>query len=148
MIPSRRFLAIAFAVSVILPGCSEGDPTGPDAGGVGNPPPPLVVSLRTDDPADLISVSSQAVNSGSVVRVCLSVSTASGWWKGVGVNATDPTMEGDRAAGDQCANFTPGNMTLTFWKAKGLGVHSNVGSRSLDLSRYAGHTVSLTWVAD
>jgi hypothetical protein len=146
MIPGRTVLALVLAVPTILSGCGETAPTGPDTDNT--PPPPLAVNLRTDDPADRITVSSEPASSGAQVRLCLNVRTGSGWWKGVGVNQADPSIAGDRTDGDRCASFTPGNLTLTFWKAKGLGVHTNVGSRSLDLTRYAGHRVDLTWTAD
>ena len=112
------------------------------------PPPQLSLVLHTDDDADSIKLLSDDKNDGSQLRVCLSVSTASGWWKGVGINRTSPTVEGTLDDGVQCADTRPGVVSFTFWKAKGFGVHTQVGNRVVDLSGYGGQRVSLVRVKD
>lgn len=146
MIRAHRVLPVAFLVSLILSGCTDNamQPGNEDVA----PPPVLSLAFTTDDSADHIDLSSQLDDVQAKVRICLRVATTSGWWKGVGINQTEPTLEGAKEDGVQCTNVAPGNLTLTFWKAKGLGVHSRVGSGSVDLTRYAGHLIWITWTKD
>lgn len=148
MITRRMAVAIALALPVIGFACGDSGPTEPTGNDDDTPPPRLDLFLSTDDSADAIHVTSEPGNLGESLTLCLTVSTASGWWKGVGVNETQPTLEGVAADGDQCMTISPGLKTLAFWKAKGLGVHTQVGSRSLDLSEYAGHRIRLEWTLD
>ncbi|MFB3132459.1 MAG: hypothetical protein ACE10K_08055, partial [Rhodothermales bacterium] len=114
----------------------------------------LPVSLRTDDAADRISMESTydealANEPGGRVRVCLEVAaTSSGWWKGIGLDSTQPTLEGERSDGIQCTEILSGRKQVTFWKAKAFGVHTNVGVRRVDLSDRAGYKVVFKWIKD
>ncbi len=148
MFHTRRVAAIGLVVPFILIGCA-GSPTAPNAANKdANTPPTLDLVLTTSDPADTIAVTSQTANYPTWVRVCLSVTSTSGWWKGIGLDQTNPTIQGSAADGEQCTNIGPGIISLTFWKAKLLGIHTEVGSGSIDLTQYVGHVVTFTWRAD
>jgi hypothetical protein len=70
------------------------------------------------------------------------------WWKGLGIGRSEPTLTvSDRNVGD-CTPVDPAMINVTFWKAKMFGVHTRIGTASLDLRRYAGHQVTLQWSAD
>ncbi len=143
-----RAVAIGLAMPFVLIGCS-GSPTAPNSANKGtNPPPALDLVMTTNDPLDTIAVTSQSANYPGEVRVCLLVTSSSGWWKGIGLNQTQPTIQGSTADGIQCANMGPGIVHLTFWKAKLFGVHTEVGSNVIDLSAYANNVVLFSWRSD
>ena len=146
MFRAARALPALMLASLFLAACGK-SATAP-ATEETTPPPQLDLALNTDDDADSIKLLSDDKNDGSQLRVCLSVSTQSGWWKGVGINQTSPTVEGALSDGMQCADTRPGLISFTFWKAKGLGVHTQVGTRVVDLSQYGGYRVSLIWLTD
>lgn len=148
MFQTWRVAAIALAASMILLGCGR-SPTAPSSANTGNTmPPTLDLTMTTNDPTDTITVSSQPANYPSTVRVCLSVTSNSGWWKGIGLNQTNPTIQGSAADGVQCANMAPGLINLTFWKAKIFGAHTEVGTNVIDLTQYANHVVTFSWWSD
>ena len=85
---------------------------------------------------------------GGRLQVCLQVQTESGWWKGIGLNLYEPTLEGERRDGLKCTTISPGRIDVAYWKAKAFGVHTYVGTRSLDLRQYMNHEVMFTWKKD
>lgn len=112
-------------------------------------PAPLKIIVTTDDKADQIEVKTTPRDkTGGRMQVCLKVQTESGWWKGIGLNERAPTLEGERSDGLKCTTIDPGRIDVAYWKAKVFGVHTYVGTRSLDLSQYMNHEVMFTWKKD
>ena len=150
MLCTHRILGTILLVPAILSACDKTSPMDPvDNGNEIAPPPILDLKLTTDDASDRIELTTTLPRSDvQLLEVCLKNSTADGWWKGVGVNQVNPTVQGQASEGLQCANVQPGKLSFTFWKAKGFGVHTRVGSRSVDLSAYAGSRVTLDWKVD
>lgn len=148
MYRTRRAAAIGLVVPMILFGCAK-SPTTPDSGSTKDKAPPaLDIFLSTGDPADTIEVWSGSTTNTSSVRLCLDVTSASGWWKGIGIDQTEPTIQGAAADGEQCAYISPEVARVTFWKAKAFGVHTQVGTGSIDLTKYSGYEVHFSWLAD
>lgn len=148
MFHARRVAIIGLVAPVFLFGCAR-SPTAPDPTNTGaNTPPTLDILMTTSDPADTILVSSQPANYPTWVRLCLTVTSTSGWWKGIGVDQTQPTIQGSSADGEQCTNVGPEVVSLTFWKAKAFGIHTEVGTGAIDLTQYAGNTVTFSWSSD
>jgi hypothetical protein len=141
----RIFPAVFVGAAFLLTACG-GSPTGADDGAL--PPPPLSLALTTDDAADRIQLTTQRdVAAGSQLLICLQIVTVSGWWKGIGANRDDPTVQGEGSA-LRCSPTAPGRVTFTFWKAKAFGIHTKVGSTTIELSQYAGHRATFTWQKD
>jgi hypothetical protein len=112
-------------------------------------PKPLKLTVTTDDKADQIQIISAPINGpSSRVKVCLQVQTSSGWWKGIGLNEREPTLAGQKSDGLKCTTIAPRLLKVTYWKAKILGVHTPVGTRTLDLRPYKEHAVTFTWRKD
>lgn len=112
-------------------------------------PKPLKLTVTTDDTADQIQIISAPIDDASSrVRVCLQVQTSSGWWKGIGLNEREPTLAGEKSDGLKCTTLAPRLLKVTYWKAKLLGVHTPVGTRTLDLRPYKDHAVTFTWRKD
>ena len=112
-------------------------------------PKPLKLTVATDDRADQIEIRSAAIDGASGrVKVCLQVQTSSGWWKGIGLNEREPTLAGEKSDGLKCTTIGPRLLKVTYWKAKMLGVHTPVGTRTLDLRPYKDHAVTFTWRKD
>ena len=112
-------------------------------------PKPLKLTVTTDDKADQIQITSApSDDASSRVRVCLQVQTSSGWWKGIGLNDREPTLAGQKSDGLKCTTLAPRLLKVTYWKAKLLGVHTPVGTRTLDLRPYKDHAVTFTWRKD
>ena len=150
MLRTHRILGTILLLPAILSACDKASPMDPaDNGNEIAPPPALNLKLTTDDAADRIELTTTLPRADvQQLEVCLKNSTPGGWWKGVGINQVDPTVQGDASEGLQCTNVQPGKLSFTFWKAKGLGVHTRVGSRTVDLSAYAGSRVTLEWKID
>jgi len=114
-----------------------------------SPPEQLRATVSTDDQADQIEVTTGPTGGiAGRMRVCLEVETESGWWKGLGLNEPEPTIEGEKSDGRKCTTISPGRIEVAYWKAKGLGIHTHVGTRSIDLRVYGDHEVSFTWQKD
>ncbi len=147
MLRTHRMLSAILLVPAILSACAKASPMDPvDNNNEIAPPPALDLKLTTDDAADRIQLTTNLPRADvQLLEVCLQVSTASGWWKGVGINQVNPTVQGQASEGLQCASVQPGKLSFTFWKAKAFGVHTSVGSRTVDLSAYAGSRVTLDW---
>ena len=112
-------------------------------------PTPLNIIVATDDQADQIEIKTTPRDmTGGRLQVCLQVQTKSGWWKGIGLNQSEPTLEGERSDGLKCTTISPGRIDVAYWKAKVFGVHTYVGTRSLDLRQYKNHEVMFTWKKD
>ena len=113
-------------------------------------PPPMDFYIPTGDNADRVHVVSAPTSGRTVVspvELCLELVNIS-WWKGLGVNSSEPTLEVQDNNKIRCTNVEPKQVNLTFWKAKMLGVHTRLSSAALNLEGYGGHTVSLRWTAD
>jgi len=144
----RRYsAAVLLGMTTLFAACQTTPPLEVDTGV--EAPPALNLNLLTDDGADRIDLatSPMAGAAGQLV-ICLEVRTASGWWKGIGINSVEPNVQGEASDGIQCTAASPGQLSLTFWKAKGFGVHTQVGTRTVDLSRYASHRVRIVWRQD
>lgn len=117
-------------------------------------PVPIATQLKTDDDSDLIiTVTKPAsypdnkfLEGRNMVRVRLVVEEGGdGWWKGMGFNQENPTIEGAEQGGAQSATIPADLAYVTFWKAKVFGVHTKVGEQNLDFSTLAGYEVTFTW---
>lgn len=137
------FGLVACPVQIVPPGGTVAPAPTPE------PPPPLNYNIGTGDAADRVRVVSDATYQpgGSSVLICLQLVGIT-WWKGIGVGQTEPTLQARDDNKSQCTEVAPDQYSLTFWKAKAFGVHTRMGSGSLDLRRYAGHKVTLRWSAD
>lgn len=148
----RALVAALPLLAILAAAC--GSATEPDDAPSDDPPPGIDFLLTTDDPADTIRVVSNLnANWGDQVGICLTLSTESGWWKGLGIDSSDPTLEvedeGSGGSGrEACRATAPDNVNFTLWKAKLLGAHTRVGTHSQDLTQYAGHTVRFNWRTD
>ncbi len=112
-------------------------------------PAPLNIIVATDDKADQIQIkTTPREGTAGRMQVCLQVQTQSGWWKGIGLNEYAPTLEGERRDGLKCTTISPGRIDVAYWKAKFLGAHTYVGTRTLDLRPYKDHEVMFTWKKD
>ena len=112
-------------------------------------PAPLNIIVATDDKADQIQIkTTPREGTAGRMQVCLQVQTQSGWWKGIGLNERSPTLEGERHDGLKCTTISPGRIDIAYWKAKVFGVHTYVGTRTLDLRPYKDHEVMFTWKKD
>ena len=112
-------------------------------------PTPLKLTVSTRDKADQIEVRTAPMDGLSGrIRACLQVKTRSGWWKGIGLNESDPTLAGEKSDGVKCTFIAPGLIKVAYWKAKTLGIHTPVGSSRLDLRQYKDHEVVFTWKTD
>jgi hypothetical protein len=141
----RIFPPVLIGVAILVAACGGDSPTGTNEA---LPPPVLSLTIRTDDAADRIHLTTQRdADVGNQLNVCLRITTASGWWKGIGANRDDPTVQGEGSA-LRCSPTAPGRVTFTFWKAKTFGVHTKVGSTTIDLSQYAGYRALFTWQLD
>ena len=80
-------------------------------------------------------------------HVCLTVQ-GSGWWKGLGLNTREPVIEGEPRDGVSCTTIARASLTSTFWKAKALGVHTQVGAREVDSGDFADHRVDFVRTRD
>lgn len=139
-------LALMAGLAILLASCSSDSPTSVDD----DPPPPeLNVTLRTEDDADRIRLVSQPdADYPARVNVCLEIRTTSGWWKGLGINREEPTVEGEGNGRVLCTRVEPASLTFHFWKAKLFGVHTRVGTANVNLEKYAGHRVMFIWQQD
>jgi hypothetical protein len=112
-------------------------------------PKALKFTVSTKDEADQVEIRTAPIAGlAGRVKVCLQVKTKSGWWKGVGLNERDPTLAGQKSDGLRCTIIAPGLINVAYWKAKGLGIHTPVGTSRLDLRQYKDHEVIFTWRAD
>lgn len=143
----RIFPPVLIGIAILLAACGGDSPTGTNEGPA-LPPPALLLTIRTDDAADRIQLTTQRdTDVGGQLNVCLRITTASGWWKGIGANRDDPTVQGEGST-VRCSPTAPGRVTFTFWKAKTFGVHTKVGSTTIDLTQYAGYRALFTWQLD
>ena len=92
-------------------------------------------------------MTSKVEGPASQVTICLNQPRADGWWKGLGVNRSEPTLEFE-GSDTQCQPVAPGAIQVAFWKAKTFGLHTPVGTQAFDLGDYAGHTVTFVWLSD
>ena len=146
MFRTNRILgAVLVGTAALLAACDS--PTGAD-GDNGKNPPPLSMALTTDDDADRILLTTLADPAVASLNVCLVHTTESGWWKGIGINSVEPTLQGEKSEGSRCTPVGAGVLRLTFWKAKAFGAHTQVGARTVDLTLYAGHRIYITWQRD
>jgi hypothetical protein len=112
-------------------------------------PKALKFTVTTKDEADQIEIGTAPTEGlAGRVKVCLQVKTQSGWWKGIGLNERDPTLAGQKSDGLRCTIIAPGLTNVAYWKAKGLGIHTPVGTSRLDLRQYKDHEVIFTWRTD
>jgi hypothetical protein len=112
-------------------------------------PKALKFTARTKDEADQVEIRTAPIEGlAGRLKVCLQVQTKSGWWKGIGLNERDPTLAGQRSDGLRCTIIAPGLINVAYWKAKGLGIHTPVGTSRLDLRQYKDHEVIFTWRTD
>jgi hypothetical protein len=112
-------------------------------------PKALKFTVSTKDEADQVEIRTAPIAGlAGRVKVCLQVKTKSGWWKGVGLNERDPTLAGQKSDGLRCTIIAPGLINVAYWKAKGLGIHTPVGTSRLDLRQYKDHEVIFTWRTD
>ncbi len=144
-------VAAFLGTTLLLAACQSPTdvPAQPDPGGVAPPAPPAPPALdlffTTDDLADRIEmITSPDPSVGSQLNICLEILTATGWWKGIGANRDEPSVQGDGNA-VRCIPTAPGRINLTFWKAKLFGIHTKVGAGAVDLSRYAGQRALFVW---
>jgi hypothetical protein len=118
----------------------------------GKPPPlpkPLRLTVATDDQADQVEIKTTPIDgTAGRLKVCLQVQTRSGWWKGIGLNESEPTLEGEKSDGLKCTTIDPSLINVAYWKAKEAGRHAPVGTRPLDLRQYKDHEVIFTWRKD
>jgi len=113
-------------------------------------PAPMDFYIPTGDNADRVHVVSeqyQVTGDASKALLCLELVNIT-WWKGLGVGRTEPTLEVQDNNKIGCTNVPAAQVAITFWKAKMLGVHTQLGGAILDLRGYGGHKVSLRWTAD
>ena len=111
-------------------------------------PPKMDFFIPTGDNADRVRVVSQpTAGVGDRVSLCLELSGIT-WWKGLGVDQTEPTLEVQDNNKVRCTNVAPSQVSLTFWKAKTFGAHTRIGGAALNLRGYGGHKVTLLWSAD
>jgi hypothetical protein len=112
-------------------------------------PKALKITVTTKDRADQVDVRTAPIDGlAGRVKVCLQVTTKSGWWKGIGLNERDPTLAGQKSDGLKCTIIAPGLINVAYWKAKALGIHTPVGTNRLDLRQYKDHEVIFTWKTD
>jgi hypothetical protein len=112
-------------------------------------PKALKITVTTKDRADQVDVGTAPIDGlAGRVKVCLQVTTKSGWWKGIGLNERDPTLAGQKSDGLKCTIIAPGLINVAYWKAKALGIHTPVGTSRLDLRQYKDHEVIFTWKTD
>lgn len=112
------------------------------------PPPAFNFILKTDDPDDRVEVSSATRDLNGQVEVCLNVETESGWWKGLGIDKKDPSIEAKKRDGITCSITSPRSIEFYFWKAGFLGIHKRVGEHVLNLAAYGDHRVTFEWKQD
>jgi hypothetical protein len=140
-------LAVLAGTAIALAACSD-SPTGVDEP-QDTLPAAINNAVRTSDDADRIQVTSQPdANYPTLLNVCLDIRTPNAWWKGIGVGSIEPSVEGEGQGIAGCTRVQAGNLTFNFWKAKLFGVHTHVGSVTLNLSAYAGHEIRFTWQQD
>ena len=120
-----------------------------DPAPVSAPPTPLNFAIPTGDNADRVQVVSTAGYNpgGATVMLCLELVGIT-WWKGLGVGRSEPTLEVQDSKTYDCTHVDPEPISITFWKAKMFGVHTRLAGATLNLEGYAGHRVSLRWMAD
>jgi hypothetical protein len=112
-------------------------------------PKALKFTVTTKDEADQVEIRTAPIEGlAGRVKVCLQVKTQSGWWKGIGLNERDPTLAGQKSDGLRCTIIAPGLTNVAYWKAKGFGIHTPVGTSRLDLRQYKDHEVIFTWRTD
>jgi hypothetical protein len=150
--PATRTLLWLGALAFGVAGCTLQIPEGlgaPAPTPEAEAPRPLNFTIPTGDNADRVQVVSKAgVNpGGTTVRLCLEL-VGLNWWKGLGVGRTEPTLEVQDSKKVACTDVEPGQVPVTFWKAKTFGVHTQLSSAILNLAGYAGHGVTLRWSAD
>jgi len=150
------FLAGLFAFLVI--GCdsivaAEDTNTPPPSGEQPPPgvqlPPALNQTLTTDDAKDQVVLTSRPIEGlAGRMQVCLDVQTQSGWWKGLGLNMSAPSIQGESRDGLRCTTIDAGRVDIAYWKAAFLGIHTPVGTGRVDLSAYSDHEIVFTWTKD
>lgn len=137
-------LALAACSIALEPPQGTGEP-----GDTSQLPPQLNRHVSTGDNADDVQVTSSPDGpDGTMVRVCLALRNNVSWWKGIGLNSEDPTIDAEGSETTRCRDIQPGLVNVTFWKAKAFGAHTRLSTTSIDLGPYAGHTVFFTWLAD
>ena len=83
------------------------------------------------------------------VKLCLVLGKEKMWWKGLGFGGTPtPKLAGEGQGSRGWLTTVPGEIEFHFWKAKMFGVHTPVGKRMIDLSRYNEHAVTFSWLSD
>jgi hypothetical protein len=148
LLKHRIRMAILAGTAIVLAACSD-SLTGVNDPDDDAPPPALNQAITTFDAVDRIQLTSQAdATYPTQLNVCLEIRTSSGWWKGLGVGRTEPTVEGEGQGNLVCARAEPGTVTFNFWKARFFGIHSWVGATEVNLSAYAGHKILFTWQQD
>jgi hypothetical protein len=148
LLKNRIRVAVLAGTAIVLAACSD-LPTGVNDPDDDAPPPALNQAITTDDAVDRIQLTSQQdATYPTQLNVCLEIRTSSGWWKGLGVGRSEPTVEGEGQGNLVCARAEPGTVTFNFWKAKLFGVHTRVGATTVNLSAYAGHRIRVSWQQD
>lgn len=117
------------------------------------PEPPVTyppTTMGTEDAADEIVMQVEPAEIGAgFVQVCLEVAIdGGGWWKGIGLNSRQPTLEGEEKEGIQCTVIPAQEVKVNFWKAKFGGRHAPVGQGSVDMTEFGGYRVVFKWVKD
>ena len=93
------------------------------------------------------------------ITFCLSTARDVTWWKGIKIfgNNTSTTIgliaTQDQDHGPSCrtiatGEFQEGASRLEFWKAKSLGVHSDIVHYKFTPSQYHGKTLDFLWQKD
>lgn len=137
-------------IPIALVACAD-SVAGPEDSDTSEPPAPpaLDQEISTGDAADRVRVLSELEGGGPGLIVCLTLTGDVTWWKGIGLNNEEPDLEAEGESASHCDVLPePQLVTLTFWKAKTLGIHTKVGTNSIDLSEYAGHRITFLWEAD